>query len=261
MNKKIFFLCGLPRAGNTLFSSIMNQNKNISSTGNSPVSEILYRINELKNSETFINFPDIKSLDNVLVNIMNNYYDHWDSEYIIDRSVWGTPYNLELLKILNNNIKIIVLVRDIKEIVASFIRFSYMSDDNYINNNTTTIEDKFDYVYNGELSKWIYAVKNLIQPNNRKYIHLVEYDDLVENTKEEIDKIYKYLDIPIFNHRFNNLNQLENNGITYNDETIIGKGLHTIMTDKVEKRDYNMYDYLPKDLSKYDLRPFWRKVE
>ena len=86
MNKEIFFLCGLPRAGNTLFSSIMNQNKNISSTGNSPVSEILYRINELKNSETFINFPDIKSLDNVLINTMNSYYEHWDSKYIIDRS-------------------------------------------------------------------------------------------------------------------------------------------------------------------------------
>ncbi len=120
------------------------------------------------------------------------------------------------------------------------------------------LEDRFDYIYNGELSKWIYTVNNLIQPDNRKYIHLVEYNDLINNTKEEIDKIYKYLDIPIFKHKFNNLEQLKNNGILYNDE-LLGEGLHTIMTDKVEKRDYDMNDYLPKDLSKYDLRPFWRK--
>ena len=241
-----------------MFSSIMNQNKNISVTGNSIICDILYNINELKNTETFTLFNNVKSLDNVLINIMNNYYDHWDSKYIIDRSIWGTPYNLELLKTLNSNIKIIVLVRDIKEIIASFIRFSYMSDDNYISNNANTIEDRFDFIYNGAFSKWIYAIKNLIRPDNRKYIHLVEYNDLVNNTKEEIDKIYKYLDMPVFNHRFNNLNQLENNGVPYNDKAF-GKGLHTIMTDKVEKRDYNMYDYLPKDLSKYDLRPFWRK--
>tara|TARA_R110000803_G_scaffold29811_1_gene67751 strand:+ start:148 stop:924 length:777 start_codon:yes stop_codon:yes gene_type:complete len=257
IDKQFFYLCGLPRAGNTLFASIMNQNKNISVTGNSIVCDILYQINELKHTETFGLFNNVKSFDNVLVNIMNNYYDNWDSEYIIDRSPWGTPYNLELLKTLNNDIKIIVLVRDIKEIMASFIRFSYMDTDNYISNIATTIEDRFDFVYNGELSKWIYAVKNLIQPDNRKYIHLVEYNDLVNNTKEEIDKIYKYLDIPIFKHKFNNLDQLENNGISYNDESV-GEGLHTIMTDKVEKRDYDMNDYLPKDLSKYDLRPFWR---
>ena len=248
----------MPRAGNTLLASIMNQNKNISVTGNSIVCDILYQINELKHIETFKLFNNIKSFDNVLSNIMNNYYDNWDSEYIIDRSAWGTPYNLELLKSLNNNIKIIVLVRDIKEIMASFIRFSYMSDNNYISNNATTLEDRFDYIYNGELSKWIYTVNNLIQPDNRKYIHLVEYNDLINNTKEEIDKIYKYLDIPIFKHKFNNLEQLKNNGILYNDE-LLGEGLHTIMTDKVEKRDYDMNDYLPKDLSKYDLRPFWRK--
>ena len=256
MNHKFFFLCGLPRAGNTLFASIMNQNKNISVTGNSILCDMLYKINELKKTETFTLFNNVKSFDNVLKNIMNNYYDDWDSEYIIDRSSWGTPYNLELLKTLNNDVKIIVLVRDIKEIIASFMRYSYMNNNNYISKSANTIEERFHLIYI-EISAWIYAVNNLIQPDNRKYIHLVEYNDLVENTKEEIDKIYKYLDIPIFKHKFNNLEQVKNNGIYYNDMEL-GYGLHTIMTDGVKKRDYDMNDYLPKDMSGYDLTPFWR---
>ena len=40
--KKIYFLCGLPRAGNTLLGSIVNQNKNIKITANSIVPDILY---------------------------------------------------------------------------------------------------------------------------------------------------------------------------------------------------------------------------
>ena len=38
--KKYFFLAGLPRCGNTLFSSILNQNPNIKVTANSLLPEI-----------------------------------------------------------------------------------------------------------------------------------------------------------------------------------------------------------------------------
>jgi hypothetical protein len=34
-NRKLFFLVALPRSGNTLFASIMNQNKDIAATANS----------------------------------------------------------------------------------------------------------------------------------------------------------------------------------------------------------------------------------
>jgi len=31
------------------------------------------------------------------------------------------------------------------------------------------------------------------------------------------------------------------------------------MTDGVKKREYDMNDYLPKDLSNYELDPIWRQ--
>ena len=65
--KKLYYLCGLPRSGNTLLSTILNQNKNIAVTPNSIVTEIYKNLYFLKkNNMTFLNFPDEQSFDNVL---------------------------------------------------------------------------------------------------------------------------------------------------------------------------------------------------
>lgn len=258
--KKFYFLCGLPRAGNTLFSSIMNQNLKVTVTANSLVSDIFCGAELLKNHDVYENYPDEQSLDNITKNILPNYFSHWKADYIIDRSIWGFPTNFEILKkYAPNKIKIIVLVRDLKEILASFVRFSYTSKDNYISRNAQTLTERCDYIMmnSGSLHKWIQCVYNLIQPENRKYIHLIEYDDLVGNTKTEIEKVYEFLDIPKFDHSFTNLSQLINNGLKYND-SILGIGLHDVKSDKVEKSKYNIYDYLPQDVDqRYNTSKFW----
>ena len=64
--KKIYYLVGLPRAGNTLFGSILNQNPRVRVTANSIVSEIMWLTECLKKDEAYQNFPDEKSLDNVI---------------------------------------------------------------------------------------------------------------------------------------------------------------------------------------------------
>ena len=53
MNKKIFFLLALPRSGNTLFGSLMNQNPDIAVTANSITLEIMKDIFLLKETDVF----------------------------------------------------------------------------------------------------------------------------------------------------------------------------------------------------------------
>ena len=43
-SKKLFFLIGYPRSGNTLLTSILNQNPNIGCTGNSITLEMMARL-------------------------------------------------------------------------------------------------------------------------------------------------------------------------------------------------------------------------
>ena len=64
--KKLFFLVAMPRSGNTLFASIMNQNPDLVCTPNSITLEIMKDLFLLKQTDVFQNFPDHKSLDNIL---------------------------------------------------------------------------------------------------------------------------------------------------------------------------------------------------
>ena len=96
MKKKIYFLSGLPRAGNTLFSSLINQNKNIKVGANTVLTDAIFGLNIIKDDDIFHNFPDHESLDNVINNVFLNYYKNWNCDYIIDRGPWGTPTNLML---------------------------------------------------------------------------------------------------------------------------------------------------------------------
>ena len=78
MAKKIFFLVGMPRSGNTIFASLMNQNPNIAVTANSMTLEIMKVIFLIKEDLGFKNYPDHKSLDNVLSTVYNSYYKDWN---------------------------------------------------------------------------------------------------------------------------------------------------------------------------------------
>jgi len=84
-NKKLFFLVGLPRSGNTLFTSIINQNPEIAATPNSITLEIMKDLFLLKNTDVFLNYPDHRSLDNVLDSVYGNYYKDWPQRISIDR--------------------------------------------------------------------------------------------------------------------------------------------------------------------------------
>jgi hypothetical protein len=90
-DKKIFFLMAMPRSGNTLFGSLMNQNPNVGVTANSITLEIMKDLFLLKETDVFQNYPDHQSLDNVLDNVFKNYYQNWPYQYIIDRGPVLTP--------------------------------------------------------------------------------------------------------------------------------------------------------------------------
>ena len=261
--KKIFFLVGLPRAGNTLLGSVLNQNPNVALTANNITADILYNLFTIKNLGSFKNYPDHKSFNNVAHHVFDMYYKDWNCKYIIDRSPWGTPDNLKILKETQKDIKIIVLVRDIIEILASFIRWSHNHSDTFISRyNVKTIEEKCDKLMrvNHVIAKSLQAIEHLFLPENKDLCHLVEYNDLVEHPKKTIEQIYDFLEIPKFKHHYVNLSQFKINGIKYND-TFLGEGLHTIKTSNISKSDYNTYSIIPKiTVEKYKhLNRIWNK--
>jgi len=54
MQQKFYFLTGFPRAGNTLLSTILNQNKDIAATGHSYVTQVFFNLEIIKDDSKYI---------------------------------------------------------------------------------------------------------------------------------------------------------------------------------------------------------------
>ena len=250
-NKKIFFLVGFPRAGNTLLTSILNQNPDIGCTPNSVVLEIYKDVWKLKQTDVFINYPDHESLHRVMESIMPAYYQHWNFKYIIDRGTAGEAGNLFLLKkFLKQEIKIIFLVRPLLEVLASWISLSEREPTFFLNKVASNRLEKCHRLMNkkGHIATELLSMQNLLKPENKHHVRFVDYKEIVEKPEATLKGIYKFLDIPPFKHRFVDLDQVMINGLGY-DDTIVGKGVHTIRTKKLIKSKTDV-KILPKEIIK-----------
>jgi hypothetical protein len=133
-NKKLFFLVALPRSGNTMFASIMNQNKDLVVTANSITLEIMKDLFLLKQTDVFQNFQDHKSLDNVLDSVYDTFYKDWPQRVIIDRGPVTTLGNFELVKKhFKRPFKVIVVLRDLMDVLASYMQWYTENPDAFPN--------------------------------------------------------------------------------------------------------------------------------
>ena len=237
--KNIYFLCGLPRCGNTLLASILNQNPNISVTANSITADILYNLEQLKENTNFKNFPNHQSLDNLIEGSLELYFKDYESNYIIDRSPWGTPKNIELIKkYITPNPKFIILERPFIEILSSLARVK--------NWNKKDLEDSCFYeMTEGITATYAYAIHNIIKSDS-DYIK-INYEDLTINPEKNIKRIYEFLNISTYNHRYVNLDQFSINSIKY-DDTVLDGMYHDVKEDKVEKNNYDLNMYLSESI-------------
>ena len=240
-NKQLLFLVAQPRSGNTLFASIMNQNPEIAATPNSITLEIMKDLFLLKNTDVFHNYPDHKSLNNVLDVVYDTYYKDWPQRIIIDRGPVMTEGNFALMqKHYKRPFKCIVLLRDLMDVLASYMQWYTENPDAFPNRyNLKTDEEKLSMIMNsqGGIAKELEAIKNSY--NYKDMCHYVKYDDIVNNPEQEFRKIYQFMGEPYFNHRFNNLDQVNVNGLSYDDK-IVGSNMHKLFDGPVRKV-YNPY--------------------
>ena len=252
MNKQISFLSGIFRCGNTLLRSILNQNPNLFVSPNSFIPEIILILHRVKETHQFKDWKhidvDVKHPNNeeyynsVIKNVFNNYYSNFKEKYIIDQGRWGAPGNFDLLRKYHFlPKKFIMLFRPFEDIVKSWLRV------NDIPKYRITIAcDELMSEY-GALGHSILALENLLKYQSENLL-LISYDKLCVDPKKEIDKIYKFLDIPLYkNHKFKNLKQVDDNG---NKPT-------TIRTNKIEKINYKNDIVIPETI----LKKYSKEVE
>ena len=235
----------MPRSGNTLFASIMNQNPEIAVTANSITLEIMKELFLLKKIDTFENFPDEQSLNNVMNEVYDLYYKNWNYKCIIDRGPVCTPANLLIMqKHFKQPIRCVVILRDLLDVLASYIKWFETEPTSFIN-QFKTIEEKLNAIMNktGAVAKELMSIKYLLQ--HPEMAVFIKYDDLVVDPEKELRKVYTFLNLPYYQHQFTNLNQIIVNGVQYND-SIVGKNMHTIRTEKIMKVENEYKKLIPE---------------
>ena len=245
-NRKLFFLVALPRSGNTLFTSIINQNPEIVCTPNSITLEIMKDLFLLKQTDVFLNYQDHDSLDNVLDSVFDNYYKDWPQQYIIDRGPVMTPGNLMLMqKHYRRPFKCIVILRDLMDVLASYMKWYKNNPDAFPNRfNLNTDDEKLGMIMNkdGAVAKDLEAIKNSF--NYPDMCHFIKYDDMVSNSEQVFNNLYPFLGLKTFKHQFQDLKQIEVNGIGYDDK-VVGRDMHTIRN--TVRKEINPYlDQIPE---------------
>ena len=247
MRKKIYFLAGFTRAGNTLLSVILNQNKNIGITGHSILPYIFSDIEKIKNYPVSKNFYNPTAIENIQKNIFLNYYSDWSYRYIFDRAEWCTPFNFSMIsKYCPNDIKIIFLLRNPIDVIRSFLHLCNTYPDFYINKKYETLDKTFLYrseteekieLITGKGSSFDYSFVAYNFIKNKDCVKFIHYENLVKNPEKTLKEIYKFLNIPDFKHDFDIKEQLSVNNISYNDE-FLGAPMHIIHKGKIRNFTY-----------------------
>ena len=245
-SKNFYFLCGLPRAGNTLLGSLLNQNKNIQVTGWSILPLLMANIYKIKETKHFKNFPYHQGIDNFLINIFHIYYSNVNAQHIIDRAAWGSESTLGFIKNIMPKRKFIILYRPLIECLASIVKL-FPNEPHSICENVMGKD--------GIVSNNLNSIKNLIK-EKENYI-IIHYNDLVKNTQATVDKLLDFLNIPKFDIDFNNIKQLSIQN-TFYDDSHLSANFHTIRTDEIKQIKYDVEKYLPIELidkySKLDIK-------
>jgi hypothetical protein len=269
MEKQYYFLAGFPRSGNTVLSSILNQNPQVYCSPLSPISDFLWNYEQvLKISENAKrNFNS--GIMNVGKNIITNYYEDIDKKIIIDRQkAWATSTNLSLIKkYVNENPKIIFTVRPIIEILTSFI--SLLDEESYIDKEMknfgwwskeylTKNDNRCEYLMRqgGQIDKVLFSLNEVLKLNNKNNFYIMEYDKLIENPQETMNEIYNFLEISSYEHDFDNIIKIKED---VESDPELPKNLHTVRK-KINKVSKNPEQVLSQYIINKYSNIGWGKI-
>jgi sulfotransferase len=248
---KLHLLAGLPRTGTTVLGAILNQNPEMYVSTTSSFVELLWRNYSLWYDEKEIPCLDTQAIKRMKHEYLRNVGNIWfenltEKNIVIDkRRIWHSIPNIKMYKeIYGVKPKIICTVRDIAEIVVSFMKVFEANDELFVHHKSL----------NGEMYGVVYdrLKETFFDSYFTECIHIVEYNDICNNTEKTLKNIYKFLEIEPYKHDLKNIEVFEQEGNHH------FKNLHDIK-GTLNPSETNLLDYLtPHEIDKYNADIFWK---
>jgi sulfotransferase len=256
MPEKIFFQSSMPRSLSTTFQNLLGQNPDFYVTPTSGVLELLFGARA-----NYTTSPEFKAQDAYLMrkgfvafckNGLEGYYAAiTDRKYVMDKSRgWGVYRSF--LDAVYPDPKIICMVRNLKDVVASYEKIYRKSPDKHdpVRDDSkatgTTVHKRVDEWMHptNTIGRAVERIFEMIRLGYDDKILFVKAEDLCLYPETEMVRVYDYLGIPYYKHDFDNIEQ-----ITTEDDAVYGLApdLHVIRP-KLEMKASDAGIVLGKDI-------------
>lgn len=257
MLQRIFFQSSLPRSGSTLFQNIIAQRPDFFATPTDGTLELLYAARQ-----NYTESPEFKAQDPEVMEKGFKGFCH-DGLTGFFRSVTDKPYVMcksrgwgihrDFLHSFYPDPKIIILVRDMRDILASMekkFRANPLKADSVLNwanmQGTTTPKRVDQWLATPPVGLAFERLSEIFRQGIDKHCHFVKYEDLVAHPKTTMTLVYQFLEVSDYQHDFDNVEQ-----VTKEDDEVYGiYGDHRIRR-KVEWRKSDAERVLGRDVCKW----------
>lgn len=266
--RTLHYISGLPRSGSTLLCNILAQNPRFFvSRATSGCHDVLFNVRNqwdrlLEHQAEGVDYDQLRAV----LRAARDAYHQTDKPVVFDKGR-GWLSLLEMAEFVEGGrVKVIVPVRDVAEILASFeqlwrrssgaTQWGIEASDYY---KAQTVEGRCEiWASQGQPVGLAYnRVKDALARGYSDRLLFVEFDDLTSNPAETMRRIYAWLGEEQYVHNFANVEQ-----VTREDDVNVHKipGLHTIrpVVAPVPKRADEILG--PPLAAKYSNAEVWRSV-
>ena len=224
-NKKIIFICGMPRSGTTLVEQIISSHKKVYGAGELPFLSSVVHNNFFNDSK--LDKHKIVKHQNSSNNLVNDQYFENISLFNFDENVLTdkAPLNFKwigFIKIFFPNSKIIHCKRDPKDNCLSIYKNNFSSPKMNWAFNQKDISN-YHNNYNFLMKFWYSKIP--------EFIHTIEYEKLVSDKKIEIEKLLEFCELELdencFNHHKNSKTPIKTVSISQAREPVYSSSVRS----------------------------------
>jgi tetratricopeptide (TPR) repeat protein len=239
-NKKIIFICGMPRSGTTLVEQIISSHHKVYGAGELPFLSSVVHNNFF--NENKLDKQKIPKLQNSPKNLINDQYFENISLFNIDENVLTdkAPLNFKwigFIKVFFPNSKIIHCKRDPKDNCLSIYKNNFSSPKMNWAFDQKDISD-YHNNYSFLMKFWHLKIPG--------FIHTIEYEKLVSDKKNEIEKLLEFCDLELddncFNHHKNTKTPIKTVSISQARQAVYSSSVQS--SDKYKDHLKEMFENL-----------------
>lgn len=234
--ENLYFVSGLPRSGSTLLMNFLGQNPNHHVTPTSGLIELFCTVKS--RWKDFIEFKaeglDVVQprIESTLKGILYGYFEKElaANKVCFDKSRGWLQYIEDVEKVLGRKIQIIVTIRDIRSILASFekiyrnrgIDYQYPLGDAFFQAQTLRGRSEILLSPGGVVGITIDRLRDALARLPNRLV-IVPYHHLTNSPKDMIENLHKALNLPNFEYDPDNVKQ-----VTHENDVWHGMNLHKI---------------------------------